>query len=92
MSLMKIVEKVRSFRNAQVIEPAPAPTSPIAYPYAHERGFSHCYLTHEYTSRRVNGADIRYFMVQDVYSLQYRWISEKALIVNSWFTMRDGVL
>lgn len=86
----EIVEKVRSFRNAQVINTETV-ASPIAYPYAHERGFSHCYLTHEHISRRVNGADIRYYMVQDVYSLQYRWISEKALIVNSWFTMRDGV-
>lgn len=82
------------FNSVQVSEPESINIiSPQSYPYITEHGFSQCYITHLHTTRRRNGADVHYTMVQDVYDGQHHWLTDKQLFVNSWFNMylADGV-
>lgn len=89
------VNTIRSwfFGNIEVTELAPEPTvNPQPYPYISASGIRYCYITHLHTSVCRNGDDVRYYLVQDAWDGQHRWISDKQIIVQSWFTKCDGVL
>lgn len=92
MSLIEIVEKFRGIRNVEFSEPESEPTlNPQRYPYIACNGIRYCYLTHHMSHTVRNGTPIYKWLVRDVWDGQHRWIGEKELIVNSWFTLYDGV-
>lgn len=86
------INTIKQWRNRNVenevdIAPAVAPV----YPYITSRGLRYCTLAHQSEYRIRNGDIVVKYLVKDTETGLHCWISDKQLIINSWFTMRDGV-
>jgi hypothetical protein len=84
--MVNIFHAITNVFTPSTAEAVDTPTiDPLTSQYITRTGLRSCYLTQETCTVQRNGTPVRYQVVVDAETCEALWVSERELIVRSWF-------